>query len=110
MESHTAYSLEWALESPTPFHSFNMLPVQSEFLYSIIKRVIDDFSFPLDPPPLKKTKRVINYKSNIASARAIAIFRKENALRAILLTIMYSTLYPENMPARTRSLRETGRA
>ena len=29
MESHTASSLEWALESPTPFHSFNMLPVQS---------------------------------------------------------------------------------
>ena len=30
MESHTASSLEWALESPTPFHSFNMLPVQSQ--------------------------------------------------------------------------------
>ena len=29
MESHTASSLEWALDSPTPFHSFNMLPVQS---------------------------------------------------------------------------------
>lgn len=29
MESHTASSLEWSLDSPTPFHSFNMLPVQS---------------------------------------------------------------------------------
>ena len=29
MESHTSTSLEWVLESPTPFHSFNMLPVQS---------------------------------------------------------------------------------
>ena len=29
MESHTASSLEWSLESPVPFHAFNMLPVQS---------------------------------------------------------------------------------
>ena len=32
MESHTASSLEWALESPTPFHSFNMLPVQAQII------------------------------------------------------------------------------
>jgi cytochrome c oxidase subunit 1 len=28
-ESQVASSLEWALASPTPFHAFNMLPVQS---------------------------------------------------------------------------------
>ena len=29
MESHSSASLEWSLESPVPFHAFNMLPVQS---------------------------------------------------------------------------------
>ena len=29
MESHTASSLEWSLESPVPFHAFNVLPLQS---------------------------------------------------------------------------------
>ena len=28
-ESQVASSLEWALASPTPFHAFDMLPVQS---------------------------------------------------------------------------------
>lgn len=28
-ESQVAPSLEWSLASPTPFHAFNMLPVQS---------------------------------------------------------------------------------
>lgn len=29
MESRTGNSLEWALESPVPFHAFNALPIQS---------------------------------------------------------------------------------
>jgi cytochrome c oxidase subunit 1 len=29
MESHTAPSLEWALDSPVPLHAYNVLPVQS---------------------------------------------------------------------------------
>lgn len=29
METHSSSSLEWSLESPTPFHSFNILPIQS---------------------------------------------------------------------------------
>jgi cytochrome c oxidase subunit 1 len=28
-EAETANTLEWAVESPTPYHAFNMLPVQS---------------------------------------------------------------------------------
>lgn len=28
-EAQTTGSLEWALESPTPYHSYNTLPVQS---------------------------------------------------------------------------------
>ena len=28
-ETHTANSIEWAINSPVPFHAFNMLPVQS---------------------------------------------------------------------------------
>ena len=28
-ETQTATSIEWALQSPVPFHAFNMLPVQS---------------------------------------------------------------------------------
>lgn len=28
-ETQGSHSLEWSLESPTPFHAFNMLPVQS---------------------------------------------------------------------------------
>lgn len=28
-EAHVSTSLEWSLVSPTPFHAFNMLPVQS---------------------------------------------------------------------------------
>ena len=28
-EAQVSTSLEWALESPVPFHAFNMLPVQS---------------------------------------------------------------------------------
>ena len=28
-ETQTANSIEWALQSPVPFHAFNMLPVQS---------------------------------------------------------------------------------
>ena len=28
-ETQTANSIEWALNSPVPFHAFNMLPVQS---------------------------------------------------------------------------------
>ena len=28
-ETQTAHSIEWALQSPVPFHAFNMLPVQS---------------------------------------------------------------------------------
>lgn len=29
MESHTAPSLEWSLDSPVPLHAYNVLPVQS---------------------------------------------------------------------------------
>ena len=28
-ESQTTTTLEWALPSPTPFHAYNMMPVQS---------------------------------------------------------------------------------
>lgn len=28
-EKEGSHTLEWTLESPTPFHAFNMLPVQS---------------------------------------------------------------------------------
>jgi cytochrome c oxidase subunit 1 len=28
-ETHSANTLEWALETPIPFHAYNMLPVQS---------------------------------------------------------------------------------
>ncbi|MBP1357787.1 MAG: hypothetical protein JZD40_04785 [Sulfolobus sp.] len=28
-ESANSTSLEWAVESPTPYHAFNMMPVQS---------------------------------------------------------------------------------
>ena len=29
IESHTATTLEWSLDSPIPFHRFNTLPIQS---------------------------------------------------------------------------------
>lgn len=44
-ESHSQTSLEWALDTPTPFHAYLMIPTSSDSLFKVLTIMILIYSF-----------------------------------------------------------------